>query len=126
MAKERKEKIINEEINARHNEAIEFRAKPVPKATYVSRPIVDGNGPATNASLTQPKPPPLSSGNRAQQRQMYDQQADTLRTQQQQESELQRQQRIEMEEEDLRQQRSSFADEGGFCFKAKEIKIEYQ
>jgi len=99
-----------------------FRAKPVPKSTYQPQEIerIDNT-----ANLTQPKTPTLSLKCRAEERKVFDQYAEEVRQAEQQEKEMMEQQQREMEDEEIRRLRTANADEGGTCFIARQISIEY-
>jgi len=99
-----------------------FRAKPVPRSTYQPQEIerIDNT-----ANLTQPKTPTLSLKVRAEERKVFDQYAEEVRQAEEKEMEMIEQQQREMEGEEIRRLRTANADEGGTCFIARQISIEY-
>jgi len=117
MSRARKERLAEDD---EHHGT--FRAKPVPKSTYQPQEIerIDNT-----ANLTQPKTPTLSLKCRAEERKVFDQYTEELRQADQQEKEMLEQQQREMEEEEVRRLRTANADEGGTCFIARQISIEY-
>ena len=98
-----------------------FKAKPVPKTTYL---VVDAVKKTTHV-LTQPNPPRLSLLDRAEARKLFDLNQREIRNADNAMKEVTERQKKDMEEEEIRIQRRKYADEGGFCFKAKQIGIEY-
>jgi hypothetical protein len=98
-----------------------FKAKPVPKTTY---DVVEGIK-KTTPVLTQPSPPILSLFGRAEARKLFDHHQHEVRNADNAMKEMKELQRKEMEEEEIRRQRRIYADDGGFCFKARSISIEY-
>lgn len=124
MARERKERLIEEEMEAYTAAHHQQRARKVPNTTYVAQPIEKPT--QSPPTLTQPKPPRLSLVGRAEERKLFDQQAEELRSADIATKQMREQQQKELEEEETRKQRSSYAEEGGCCFKAKEISITYQ
>ena len=97
-----------------------FKAKPVPKTTYVVEGIKK-----TTPVLTQPSPPILSLFGRAEARKLFDHHQHEVRNADNAMREMKELQRKVMEEEEIRRQRRIYADDGGFCFKARSISIEY-
>ena len=114
VARQRRETINVGECDHR------FKAKPVPKTTYVVEGIKK-----TSPVLTQPSPPILSLFGRAEARKLFDHHQHEVRNADNAMNEMKELQRKEMEEEEIRRQRRIYADEGGFCFKARSISIEY-
>jgi hypothetical protein len=114
VARQRRETINVGECDHR------FKAKPVPKTTYVVEGIKK-----TTPVLTQPSPPILSLFGRAEARKLFDHHQHEVRNADNAMKEMKELQRKEMEEEEIRRQRRIYADDGGFCFKARSISIEY-
>ena len=105
-------------------EATTFKAKPLPKTTYKPQTIEK----PTKAQVTQPRPPRLSLMCRAEERKLFDQHADELRRADNAMKELREQQQREYEEQEIRRKRRTYADDEddpGFCFRARQITIEY-
>lgn len=105
-------------------ETTSFKARPVPRSTYEARKVLRKS---TNSVVraVDHRPPRLSLALRAEERQMFDEHARELREMDAQAKENILKQQKEWEEEELRQRRTTSADEGGMCFKAREIHIEY-
>jgi hypothetical protein len=107
-------------INAGEGDRM-FKAKPVPKTTYAVVETVK----KTTQVLTQPDPPRLSLLDRAEARKLFDHNQHEIRNADNAIKEMKERQKKDIEEEEIRMQRRKYADEGGFCFKAKQIGIEY-
>jgi hypothetical protein len=97
-----------------------FKAKPVPKTTYIAEGIKK-----LTPVLTQPLTQPLSLFSRAEARKLFDHHQHEIRNADNAMKEMKERQRKEMEEEEIQRQRRIYADDGGFCFKARPISIEY-
>ena len=117
ISKERKDKLVEEEVERCKLESSSFKAKPAPKTTYV--PLPDEK-PSQTRPLTVPKPPRLSSIYRAEERMLYDQHAEELRRAEDVRKKMEEQQQKELEEEEIKRQRRLGSDEGGFCFRSKD------
>ncbi|EJK77834.1 hypothetical protein THAOC_00307, partial [Thalassiosira oceanica] len=107
---------------ARHdsNPVSYFKAKPVPKTTYEAKPVEM----KTARHLTQPRPPRLSLGARAIGRRMYNDAAEEWRESEDAAKELDEMQKKEQEEEEIRMKRQTYLEDGGLCFKARQISID--
>lgn len=118
MARERKQRQHKDDDNGRM-----FKAQPLPRTTYCQQQIEK----PSCKGLTVARPPRLSLVSRAEERKVFDQYADDLRRQDLEMKELREQQQREAEEEEIRHERRRYADDedGGFCFRAREISIEY-
>eukprot|EP00984_Skeletonema_dohrnii_P009194 scaffold3511_cov144-Skeletonema_dohrnii-CCMP3373.AAC.3 len=119
MAMERKQRIVDES-----QETVSFKARPVPRTTYEARKI-QRQSTSSVARTVAPRPPRLSLASRAEERKLFDDHARLLREQDTQVKENILRQQKEWEEEELKQKRMTTAEEGGMCFKAREIHIEY-
>ena len=98
-----------------------FKAKPVPRTTYEAKPVVI----KAERHLTQPRPPRLSLGARAIERRIYNDAAEEWRESEDAAKERVEMQRKEEEEEEIRMKRQTYLEDGGLCFKARQISIEY-
>lgn len=119
VAKQRREKLAHDVMEGSDGN---FKARPVPRTTYVARPV---EKPSHAQALTQPRPPRLSSVDRAEERRLFNLHAEEVRIAESEMKQMRERRQREMEEEELMRKRRSYADEGGFCFKAKQISIEY-
>lgn len=120
LAKQRKETIAKDVFDEYDGS---FKARPVPKTTYEAMPLIEKN--VRMQRLTQPKPPRLSLSGRAEARKLFDQHSEEARKNENAMKQQKKQQQKEIEEEEIQKKRRSYAEEGGFCFKAKQIRIEY-
>lgn len=101
-------------------DTFKFKALPVPKSTYIAEEITLGS-----PVVTQAKSPGLAITRRAEARRLFDihlHEKEVLQTEIKVQKE---QQEKELEEAEIQRQRSAYADDGGFCFKATSIGIEY-
>jgi len=119
IAKQKKETLTKGVIDGNDGR---FKARPVPKTTYEALPL---ERPVRVQALTQPKPPRLSLSGRAEARKLFDRQSEEVRNNDNALRQTKEQHQKEMEEEEIRRKRRSYADDGGFCFKAMPIRIEY-
>ena len=119
MAMERKQRIADES-----QETVSFKARPVPRSTYEARKVTRQST-GNNARTVVARPPRLSLASRAEERKLFDEHARELREKDAQIKEDILRQQKEWEEEELKQKRMTSAKEGGMCFKAREIHIEY-
>jgi len=119
MAMERKQRIVDES-----HETVSFKARPVPRTTYEARKI-QRQSTSSVARTVAPRPPRLSLASRAEERKLFDDHARLLREHDTQVKENISRQQKEWEEEELKRKRMTTAEEGGMCFKAREIHIEY-
>lgn len=119
IAKQKKKTLIKDVIGGNDGR---FKARPVPKTTYEALPLEKT---VRVQALTQPKPPRLSLSGRAEARKLFDRQSEEVRNNDNALRQTKEQQQKEMEEEEIRRKRRSYADDGGFCFKAMPIRIEY-
>ena len=120
MAMERKQRIADES-----QETMSFKARPVPRSTYEARKVTRQSISSSNTRKIVSRPPRLSLASRAEERKLFDEHARELREKDAQEKENILRQQKEWEEEELKQKRMTSAEEGGMCFKAREIHIEY-
>ena len=120
MAKERKDMLANEQRET----TTSFKARPVPRSTYEARKILR---PTTNSPVRTHahRPPRLSLATRAEERKLFDAHARELRERDAQVKESQLREQQEWEEQELKQKRMASAEDGGMCFKAREIHIAY-
>jgi hypothetical protein len=101
-------------------DTFKFKALPVPKSTYTAEEITLGS-----PVVTQAKSPGLAITRRAEARRLFDihlHEKEVLQTEMKVQEE---QQMKELEEAEIQRQRRTYADDGGFCFKATSISIEY-
>jgi hypothetical protein len=101
-------------------DTFKFKALPVPKSTYIAEEITLGS-----PVVTQAKSPGLAITRRAEARRLFDIHLHEKEVLQTEMKEKQEQQEKELEEAEIQRQRRSYADDGGFCFKATSISIEY-
>jgi hypothetical protein len=101
-------------------DTFKFKALPVPKSTYIAEEITLGS-----PVVTQAKSPGLAITRRAEARRLFDIHLHEKEVLQMEMKEKQEQQEKELEEAEIQRQRRSYADDGGFCFKATSISIEY-
>ena len=116
-------KLSRQRREARHDSdsVSSFESKPVPRTTYEAKPVEM----KPTRDLTQPRPPRLSLGARAIERRMYDDAAEEWRESEDAAKELDERKRKEEEEEEIRIKRQTYLENGGLCFKARQISIEY-
>lgn len=119
IAKQKKEALTKDVIGGSDGR---FKARPVPKTTYAAMPMEKT---VRIQGLTQPKPPRLSLSGRAEARKLFDRHSEEVRNNDNALKQMKQQQQKEMEEEEIQRKRRSYADEGGFCFKATPVLIEY-
>jgi len=103
-----------------NTDTFKFKALPVPKSTYIAEEITLGS-----PVVTQAKSPGLAITRRAEARRLFDihlHEKEVLQTEMKVQEE---QQMKELEEAEIQRQRRTYADDGGFCFKATSISIEY-
>jgi predicted ATPase len=101
-------------------DTFKFKALPIPKLTYIAEEITLGS-----PVVTQPKSPGLAITRRAEARRLFDIQLHEKEVLQSEMKEKQEQHEKELEDAEIQRQRRSYADDGGFCFKAMSISIEY-
>ena len=101
-------------------DTFKFKALPVPKSTYIAEEITLGS-----PVVTEPKSPGLAITRRAEARKLFDIQLHEKEVLQSEMKEKQEQHEKELEDAEIQRQRRSYADDGGFCFKATSISIEY-
>ena len=110
--------------NEQRETTTSFKARPVPRSTYESRQILKPttNSPVRTRAL---RPPRLSLATRAEERKIFDEHARELRERDAQLKEHQLREQKEWEDQELKQKRMTSAEDGGMCFKAREIHIAY-
>ena len=110
--------------NEQRETTTSFKARPVPRSTYESRKILR---PTTNSPVRKGahRPPRLSLATRAEERKLFDEHARELRERDAQVKENQLREQKEWEDQELKQKRMTSAEDGGMCFKAREIHIAY-
>ncbi|KAL7447163.1 hypothetical protein ACHAXM_010531 [Skeletonema potamos] len=118
MAMERRQRIAEE-----LQQTTIFKARPIPRSTYEARKVLRYS--ANTPIRTVVRPPRLSLASRAEERKLFDERARELREMDAQAKESILKQQQEWEEKELKHRRMTSAEEGGMCFKAREIHIEY-
>ena len=119
IAMERKQRIAEES-----QETVSFKARPIPRSTYEARKVTRQSTSSVTRTVAI-RPPRLSLASRAEERKLFDEHANELSEKDAQMKEDLLRQQQEWEEEELKQKRMTTAEEGGLCFKAREIHIEY-